>query len=620
MGESLPLSLRAFPAPDAEKESLQYLIQRLNSQRGSFRNISEQSLEDEIQDGSAGEESNGRPEIVDDEQGQGDGITKKEEVAKARDEILKQATQALTETSTALEFVSLLLSKHAPAASQTTMSPFLKQTVPLGCLGVEVVQTPQVSELDKHTDEMVDIGSRMKSLNGVADSLLNSASRLEKEIVKETTYWEQVLAVKDKGWSLHRLPREKHTLGVRYGFAEAYSDFRDRGLAALRREEDGALSLDRGLRWKGDRKLRVRVFEEGKPIASNTESSATTTAFKSLEGEILSARNSIYDEELHHELDREARNLVNQGVRCIDGNVLLPYDANKQIEVSLVPREEVLSDERGGIDPIPDAIALSLRLLLSHAHHQSLQKRSQMPPPVRDNKAPRPVYALIKPILEQSQHQVHNHSTQAFLDEFCHTMKAAGLDISVVRTSTPDLDHLQNLAKEIKVSFLDSLLQNLTSPPHTSYTLVFPEQSTAIKVDTHTAFQPPYFGTTFQVACFSGKSEQNPNITSQPEQFTTTRAFQAHVCHVVILAIHQILLSQESDWEAGSTHDHSLTRKRTKQSQSGEDVVSLTLNRDHLDMVWRHSPTGQQATWTWSGEGSNVQGEKNDLITVFKRI
>ncbi len=60
----------------------------------------------------------------------------------------------------------------------------------------------------------------MKSLNSAADSLLKSASRLEEEVEKETRYWSRALTVKEKGWSLSRLPREKHTLGVRYGFAE----------------------------------------------------------------------------------------------------------------------------------------------------------------------------------------------------------------------------------------------------------------------------------------------------------------------------------------------------------------------------------------------------------------
>ena len=129
-------------------------------------------------------------------------------------------SQAQQESAMALDFLSLLLSQYAPGAVTLTLSPFLKQTLPLGSLGAEVVQAPEKSESEQQQDEMVTMGWRMQSLNDVADSLLVSAARLDGEIVKETTYWRQVLAVKEKGWSLARLPGEKHTLGVRYGLAE----------------------------------------------------------------------------------------------------------------------------------------------------------------------------------------------------------------------------------------------------------------------------------------------------------------------------------------------------------------------------------------------------------------
>ena len=136
-------------------------------------------------------------------------------------------SQAHSESSQALDFVSLLLSKYSPSQSQTTLSAFLKQNLPLGSLGGEVVHAPQVSEVEKRNARMASIGWRMKSLNNAADSLLKSASRLEEEVEKETRYWSQALAVKEKGWSLSRLPREKHTLGVRYGFLEGEALFGD---------------------------------------------------------------------------------------------------------------------------------------------------------------------------------------------------------------------------------------------------------------------------------------------------------------------------------------------------------------------------------------------------------
>lgn len=105
------------------------------------------------------------------------------------------------------------------------MSAFLKQNLPLGCLDTDVVQAHQKSEAEKQRDELVSVGWKMQSLDSVANSLLRSATRLEQEIERETKYWGQVLAVKEHGWSLCRLPREKHTLGVRYGFAEGKNLF-----------------------------------------------------------------------------------------------------------------------------------------------------------------------------------------------------------------------------------------------------------------------------------------------------------------------------------------------------------------------------------------------------------
>ena len=125
----------------------------------------------------------------------------------------------------ALDLVSLLVAQQKPGPASLTMSPIIKQTLPTGSINAEVVKKPEESEAKAQQDEMTHMGWKMQSLNKAADSLHASASRLEKEVEKETAYWDQVLAVKQKGWSLSRLPREKHTLGVHYGLAEgkAYS-------------------------------------------------------------------------------------------------------------------------------------------------------------------------------------------------------------------------------------------------------------------------------------------------------------------------------------------------------------------------------------------------------------
>ena len=131
--------------------------------------------------------------------------------------------QAQHESVMALDFISLLLSQRNPGSASLTLSPFFKQNLPMGSLGAEVMQTPERAASEKQQDQMVALGWRMQSLSNAADSLLGSASRLEREVNEEATYWDQVLAVKNNGWSVSRLPRQKHTLGVRYGFAEGAS-------------------------------------------------------------------------------------------------------------------------------------------------------------------------------------------------------------------------------------------------------------------------------------------------------------------------------------------------------------------------------------------------------------
>ena len=85
------------------------------------------------------------------------------------------------------------------------------------------MQQSQPSATDKATEDIIGLGWRMCSLTQTADVLLSSALRLGQEVQRETTYWQEVLAVNEAGWSLCRVPRERNTLGVRFGFNEGTS-------------------------------------------------------------------------------------------------------------------------------------------------------------------------------------------------------------------------------------------------------------------------------------------------------------------------------------------------------------------------------------------------------------
>lgn len=123
----------------------------------------------------------------------------------------------------ALDFVSLLLSKDTPVQASLSISPALRDAVSLGTIGSDKLNESRVSIAQRDDNKRIAKGWKLQSLNDTVDSLLDSATRLEKEIKTETKYWEQILTVSEKGWALCRIPQEKHTLGVRFGFAECES-------------------------------------------------------------------------------------------------------------------------------------------------------------------------------------------------------------------------------------------------------------------------------------------------------------------------------------------------------------------------------------------------------------
>lgn len=220
---------------------------------------------------------------------------------------------------------------------------------------------------------------------------------------------------------------------------KAHADFRDRGFAALRRDALGKLVLDRRPRSTQHQQLRVRILQRGRPLAcvttdsrsTNTMIAASSATFStqdttstqgtatanhvpgeaSIATHLLQARDSVFDAELQLELHREARLLLSHGVRCEGSRVLVPYEGDKQIEIDLIdaepdPGQPVHATPQGSqphdtaLQIVSHSVGLALRLLLSEAHRKTLRERSQIPAPLKGTAKPRPVYPLLKPIVD----------------------------------------------------------------------------------------------------------------------------------------------------------------------------------------------------------------------------
>ncbi|OJD12173.1 hypothetical protein AJ78_07185 [Emergomyces pasteurianus Ep9510] len=510
MEQSFFLPLRPIiQRPAAEPDRLPIQIAQINAQHGSFRNVTEQSLREEVD----AQQALGREaEETEDAKSQDAKPTDRlEKLFKNRAEIVDFAAQAHAEANYALDLVSLLVSKYTPRQAEISMSPYLKQRAPLGSLGIDLIKSPEKTEAAQK--EIVDLsrGWKLENFDAAATRLLQAASRLEEEVAAETKYWAGVLDIKEKGWKVCRLPRERQTLGVHYGFLEATPTFRDRGLAALRRGDGGDLILDRGLQTSGPRSLRIRVQQDGQIVgASKLISLELTAGNNTIESRIRLARDSLYEEELFHEINREARTLLQHGIESKHNLIQFQANDNQQILIDMVDLDEGnvsnLDQQGHAEDALAEAVAQSLRILLSHAHRQKYHRRTQIPPPITAKRRPNPEYSLLQPTVCYLQHKSALRWLGSFLETITRTLQLAGLKCKYNMTpfmsvQLPSINKTtSSLSEPDTPPFVERLVGGFVSPLESIVTGTFLSPTSSFKIRIITNISPNALGTEFEVA------------------------------------------------------------------------------------------------------------------------
>lgn len=122
-----------------------------------------------------------------------------------------------------LDFLSLLISKQNPTQAGVTLSQGLRDIAGIGTMGFDKLDDPTVSPAKAKDHEDVAVGWTIMKVNKTRDAAEEACKFLQKEIAAEGRYWEEIVAVQKNGWSISRVPKERHTLGVRFGFSEGWS-------------------------------------------------------------------------------------------------------------------------------------------------------------------------------------------------------------------------------------------------------------------------------------------------------------------------------------------------------------------------------------------------------------
>ncbi|KAG6033091.1 hypothetical protein E4U41_007007 [Claviceps citrina] len=215
-----PLSLRPFPVADKAPKNLAEFIARVNTQPGGFRLVTEERLRDEIRSRNMPPAGDSDPEDVDMSDAGNDADDQDRDPSLARMEVLKNIEIASNTAMLTLDSLSLLLSKQSPTQASLTLSQQLRDMVGIGTLGADRLDEPTVNPSRAKDEEQVAVGLTLMQINQARDAADEAGRFLQREVQAENRYWEDVVAVKQSGWAICRVPNERHTLGVKFGFSE----------------------------------------------------------------------------------------------------------------------------------------------------------------------------------------------------------------------------------------------------------------------------------------------------------------------------------------------------------------------------------------------------------------
>ncbi|KAF2712445.1 hypothetical protein K504DRAFT_464539 [Pleomassaria siparia CBS 279.74] len=527
-GSTSSVALRPWPAPTKDvipPYELHPLVDRLAIERGGgyLRPITEKSLQDQIDAGKCVE-----AEIVHgvEKSPKNDAPTRQErfdEIATTQQKMFASLNWAGFYASNALDLVAQLLSTDTARNLDASFTKGYKSMeVPKGSFGLH--REPPPDTLDERDEQerrqekekkqqLVARGSRMEALEWSTNCFLKAASQLEGEVRRESTYWNEVISISEKGWPLQRFRREARNspFAVRYGFPEASDHFKARGLAPLRMDKDGGIILDPALALK-PKTLRVRLSDNGKDVGTSCLSAQGLSTDVAVEKSIQLARDSLFEEEIYHEMSLETRKLLAYGVELRNSviQILVPGSnqgiSSRKILIDCIPRDDdALGYQNQPDDWLAQNVAEALRLLLNHEHRMRLFRRSQLPLPLTQKKEARSSPPLLRTLIAILGHLNAVDSLQAYLFRLAGTLNSAGLTVSLHTTRETSWVRLTNMILESErkdLAAIDQLLEVFSKPFSGSATLSLPSselQSEKITIATRTYIGPPSFGAEYKV-------------------------------------------------------------------------------------------------------------------------
>lgn len=549
-----------------------------------------------------------------------------------------------------LDSISLLLSKQNPTTASVTLSQQLRDLVGIGTLGADRLDASNVTEAMTEEKQNVATGWTILEINQTRDAAESASKFLQKEIAAEGNYWEELMKVQSSGWAICRMPNERHTLGVRFGFSEgkyhwavlmslsaddliAAPDFRNHGLAPMRRNDDGTVKIDSARLGVSSERLVVTYSRQGQVLGRSSLPSPPPED-AALVDRVRDARDTLFAKELWHELTREAKSLAAYNVRG-DSSVLT-YAATDDTTISL--QLQPLEDESLSIkthEPMPydsmaEMISIAIHILLTYSHRSNeLMRVRPLPPQLSRTRGSQPC-ALLRPVIARLQSIQNIHSCTRHVGQLTQALRKAGLTASFVlytpqvEVGTPPPGPNQPAASQL-------LVRNLLQPIDFHLKVSLPDD-TILTIRGRT-FAVPATTTTYHVLL----PEDSPLHKLCPpykDGYPDVGALveYLHTATVRLLTEHALSVLITSTSSSNSTWNRSI--KGTSLRLVSDDAIGdlelhlfldETSGDDHVSMpalVLEMLRSGELGTsdeqrWRWQAEGSS---EAEGLQTILRGV
>ncbi|TWU75137.1 RNA polymerase II mediator complex subunit [Metarhizium rileyi] len=610
-----PLSLRPFPVADKAPKNLAEFIARVNTQTGGFRDVTETKLQNDIK--SRAEVVNGAdsdPDDVDMSDAGHDEESSKDP-AVARIEVLRNIEIAGNTAMLTLDSLSLLLSKQSPTQAGLTLSQQLREMVGIGTLGADKLDEPITNPNKEKDEEEVATGWTLMQINQARDAAEEAGRFLQREVEAESKYWEDVMAVQKSGWSICRMPHERHTLGVKFGFSEAAPEFKNNGLAPMRRGEGGSVELDLGRLGSVSEGLVV-TYEKGGKVVGRCVRRRRSDDDASLESRVLEARNTIFSQELWHELTREARTLAAYGVRPEGSTLTCAVDESAKIILQLLPLDSCPAPD----DSLPDnataeTIFISLHVLLSYAHRYNELMRIRPIPPHISRSRGQQVYALLRPVIARMASSRSVLSCTTYVGSIATALQKAGLPASFTLRTTQFSGADASAQGPNQPAGAQSLIRNILQAVEFNIAFtILPGASLTVRART---FLFPVT-TTFYYVVLPPSSTLQDICAPYPDGYSDTKALFSYIRTTTerAMALHSLeslsaSSSGSSTWiQTGTSIRDAEDDSRVLQFTIDQRPVSLVLTSSSADS----SVTGTQ-TWKYSAQPDSERAKLEDVVS-----